>query len=157
MGPVSGRLSGRVAALTMNSRVQVMWSSQSLRMASWKATLSGFAAWAPLGEGNATVERAEPTQYRPDWGGIGPAAAMLGVTFVGPGAAPAVCERLRRAGRQVVPIGRTRGLAREDLVRNRATAPIEIDPVDGRVTLAGRPLAVEPVRELPLNRRYLLR
>ena len=30
---------------------------------------SGVAAWAPLGEGNATVERAEPTRYRPDWGG----------------------------------------------------------------------------------------
>jgi hypothetical protein len=29
--------------------------------------------------------------------------------------------------------------------------------VDGRVTLAGRALAVEPVAELPLNRRYLLR
>ena len=34
---------------------------------------SGFPAWAPLGEGNATVERAEPTRYRPDWGGT-PAA-----------------------------------------------------------------------------------
>ena len=34
----------------------------------------GYPAWAPLGEGNATVERAEPTRYRPDWGGR-PAAA----------------------------------------------------------------------------------
>ncbi len=40
----------------------------------------------------------------------------------------------------------TRGLTRSDLARNRATAPIEIDPSDGRVTLAGRRLAVEPVR-----------
>ena len=32
---------------------------------------SGVAAWAPLGEGNATVEGAEPTRYRPDWGGAG--------------------------------------------------------------------------------------
>ena len=30
---------------------------------------AGFAAWAPLGDGNATVERAEPTRYRADWGG----------------------------------------------------------------------------------------
>ncbi len=33
---------------------------------------SGYAAWAPLGEGNASVERAEPTRYRPDWGGTRP-------------------------------------------------------------------------------------
>ena len=29
----------------------------------------GFPAWGPLGEGNASLERAEPTRYRPDWGG----------------------------------------------------------------------------------------
>ena len=30
-------------------------------------------------------------------------------------------------------------------------------PTSGRVTLAGRPLAVDPVAEVPLSRRYLLR
>ena len=35
---------------------------------------AGMIAWAPLGEGNATVERAEPTRYRPDWGGLPDAA-----------------------------------------------------------------------------------
>ena len=50
-----------------------------------------------------------------------------------------------------------RGLTRSSLLRNRATAPIEIDPTDGRVSLAGRPLKVEPASELPLNRRYWLR
>ena len=42
---------------------------------------SGYAAWGSLGEGNAAVERAEPTRYRPDWGGAGRLAARLGVTF----------------------------------------------------------------------------
>jgi urease subunit alpha len=116
----------------------------------------GMMAWAPLGEGNATVERSEPTRYRPDWGGMPAAARQLGVTFAAPGAS----EGLRRraaGGRQVVEIGRTRGLMRDDLALNRATAPIEIDPVDGRVALAGRSLAVEAVADLPLNRRYFLR
>ncbi len=30
----------------------------------------GFPAWGPMGEGNATLERAEPTRYRADWGGM---------------------------------------------------------------------------------------
>ena len=117
---------------------------------------SGVAAWGPLGEGNATVERAEPTRYRPDWGSAPGVAPRLGVTF----AAPSAADRLRRTsvgGRAVVPIGRTRGLTRSDLWLNRATAPIEIDPTDGRVTLDGQPLAFDPVAELPLNRRYFLR
>jgi len=37
----------------------------------------GFPAWGPLGEGNATVERAEPTRYRPDWAGVSTLSAGL--------------------------------------------------------------------------------
>ena len=120
---------------------------------------SGFAAWAPLGEGNATVERAEPTRYQPDWGGSGRAAASLSLTFVSArGAAdPNLVRRLAAGGRSVLPVHGTRGLTRADLALNRATAPIEIDPTDGRVSLAGRPLEVEAASELPLNRRYWLR
>lgn len=73
----------------------------------------------------------------------------------------AALEAVRRravGGRAVVPIGRTRGLTRDDLWLNRATVPIEIDPSDGRVTLDGAPLAIEPIADdLPLSRRYFLR
>jgi urease subunit alpha len=117
----------------------------------------GYPAWGALGEGNATVERAEPTRYQADWGAVATAAPGLSVTFVS-GAA----DRARLAGRlgsrrAFVPISGCRGLTRGSLARNRATAPIEIDPADGRVTLAGRPLAVEPATSLPLSRRYFLR
>ncbi len=120
---------------------------------------AGFAAWAPLGEGNATVERAEPTRYQADWGGAGRAAASLSVTFVSArGAAdPGLVRRLAAGGRSVTAVRSVRGLTRADLALNRAIAPIEIDPGDGRVALAGRALEVEPVTDLPLNRRYWLR
>jgi hypothetical protein len=32
-----------------------------------------------------------------------------------------------------------------------------VDVEDGRVTLDGRPLAIDPVAEVPLSRRFLLR
>ena len=135
----------------------VLWKPACFGVKPELVLKSGFPAWAPLGDGNATVERAEPTRYRPDWGGgAGRVAARLGVTF----ASAAAADGLRRgstSGREIVPIGRTRGLTRDDLAWNRATAPIEIDPVDGFVSLGGRHLAVEPVNEVPLSRRYLLR
>jgi urease alpha subunit len=34
---------------------------------------------------------------------------------------------------------------------------VEVDPVDGTVRLDGRVLAVDPVADVPLNRRYFLR
>ena len=123
---------------------------------------AGFPAWAPLGEGNATVERAEPVRYRPEWGGLAHVAAALGVTFVSAAAAPgtAAGEALRArlaTRRRFVAVRDLRGLSRADLSLNRAVAPVEVSPIDGRVTLAGRELAVPPVTEVPLNRRYFLR
>ena len=118
---------------------------------------SGVAAWAPLGDGNATVERAEPTVYAPDWGGVGSAGASLSVTFVSSSVDAAGLARQLGTARRLVSVARCRGLARADLARNRAAPPIEIDPRDGRVTLDGRPLAASPAVDLPLNRRYFLR
>jgi urease subunit alpha len=116
----------------------------------------GMAAWAPLGEGNATVERAEPTRYRPDWGGTSRAAVRAGVTFVA-GGGLSLARKRAPASRQVIPLGRTRGLSRADLLMNRAAPPIVVDVADGTVTLDDRPLAIGPVDEVPLSRRYFLR
>jgi len=115
----------------------------------------GLVAWAPLGEGNATVEGAEPTRYRPDWGGLGRSAAAGSVTFVSgrgldaPDRTSGVRARIAVAG--------TRGLTRADLVHNRLAPPIDVDVTDGTVRLDGHVLAVDPVSEVPLSRRYLLR
>ena len=78
-------------------------------------------------------------------------------TFVSGAAAAAPSAMLRGHGRAVIAVRGTRGLTRASLAHNRATAAIEVDVRDGRVSLDGRPLAIEPVREVPLSRRYLLR
>jgi urease subunit alpha len=115
----------------------------------------GMPAWGALGEGNASVEGAEPTRYRPAWGGHGRAAPTLSTTFVSGAAAgsPAFAS----SGRVVVPVQRTRGLTRADLHRNRSVVPVDVDVRDGTVRLDGRTLAVDPVAQVPLSRRYLLR
>jgi urease subunit alpha len=119
----------------------------------------GMPAWGPLGEGNASVERAEPTRYRPDWGAAGRAASTVSLSFVSGRAmaSSATRSRLESAGRRLEAVRHTRGLTRADLVRNRSTAPVEVDPVTGAVTVAGRPLDASPVEEVPLSRRYFLR
>jgi urease subunit alpha len=117
----------------------------------------GMPAWAPLGEGNATVEGAEPTRYRPDWGGVGRAAASLSTTFISAAAAERGSPAFLRHGRAVAAVRGTRGLTRASLQRNRTAPAIEVDVRDGSVSLDGRPLAIDPVAEVPLSRRYLLR
>jgi urease subunit alpha len=114
----------------------------------------GIPAWGPIGEGNASVDGAEPTRYQAGWGGLGRSAGSLSRTFVSSAADP---RALAVHGRAVTAIGGTRGLTRASLWRNRAVAAIEVDVIDGAVSLAGRRLAVAPVDEVPLSRRYLLR
>jgi urease subunit alpha len=120
----------------------------------------GFPAWGPLGEGNATVERAEPTRYRADWAGVSTAAPKVSATFVSAGLTGQQVETLRtRLGtrRMLLPVGGVRGITRASLVRNRAVPPVEIDLRTGAVSLGATRLAVAPVDEVPLSRRYLLR
>ena len=47
----------------------VLWSPAYFGVKPELVLKAGYPAWGPLGEGNATVERAEPTRYRPDFGG----------------------------------------------------------------------------------------
>jgi urease subunit alpha len=117
----------------------------------------GSAAWAPLGEGNATVERAEPTRFAPDWAGTAHAAPDVSLTFVSGAADVTALARRLGTRRRLVTVRGCRGLTRGDLRWNRATAPVEVSVTDGSVTLDGRILAVEPAADLPLNRRYFLR
>lgn len=142
--------SGRLADI-------VLWEPAYFGVKPRAVLKGGSPAWTPLGEGNASVERAEPTRYRPEWGGLGRAAPRLSATFVAAGAAAALRPSLGIDGRQVIAVRGTRGLTRASLAHNRTTAPIDVDPRDGTVRLDGTVLAIEPVREVPLSRRYLLR
>jgi urease subunit alpha len=117
----------------------------------------GHPAWSPLGEGNATVERAEPTRYAPEWAGLAHAASSVSLLFVSGSADQAALRRRLDTGRSIVAVAGCRGLTRTSLARNRAVAPVDVDLVDGRVTLAGRTLACEPAAQVPLSRRYFLR
>ena len=97
---------------------------------------------------------AEPTRYQAGWGGLGRSATSLSRTFVSAAADP---RALAVHGRAVTAISGSRGLTRASLLRNQAVAAIEVDVIDGAVSLDGRSLAVAPVREVPLSRRYFLR
>ena len=84
----------------------------------------GMAAWAPLGEGNATVEGAEPTRYRPDWGGSA-ASGRVAVGDVRVARPRLASPELRRHGRELIAV---RGHARADPRRRwSATAAIAAD------------------------------
>ena len=117
----------------------------------------GFPAWGPLGEGNASLEWAEPTRYRADWAGLAGAAPLAAVTFVSSGVDRTALARRMGTRRTLLPVSGLRGLTRASLHANTAAPQVDIDVRTGAVSLGGRLLAVDPVSEVPLSRRYLLR
>jgi urease subunit alpha len=117
---------------------------------------AGHFTWGPNGEGNATVELAEPRRYGPHWGALGAAPSALSTTFVSRAALDAGVKQRVESRRRFVAVDGTRSVRRGTLLLNREVLPIEVDPDDGTVTLHGKVLAVEPVRDVPLSRRYLL-
>ena len=149
-GHVGSLLPGRLADI-------VLWKPAWFGAKPELVLKGGHPAWAPLGEGNATVERAEPTRFAPEWAGMPHAAPSGSALFVSGAADPGALQRALATRREVVAIAGCRGLTRDALLLNRATAPVDVDPVDGRVRLSGRVLATEPLREIPLSRRYFLR
>jgi urease subunit alpha len=134
----------------------VLWRPASFGVRPELVLKGGVFAWGALGEGNATVEGAEPVRYGPHWGGTGRAAASVSTTFVSRAALDAGIARRLGSRRRFVAVRGTRGLTRDALVANRATPAVEVARGDGTVRLDGRVLASEPATELPLSRRYLL-
>lgn len=116
----------------------------------------GHFAWGPSGEGNATVEGAEPRRYGPHWGGTGRAAAALSVTFVSRAAVESGLAARLGGERRLVAVSGTRSVRREHLIAGRSCPAVEVDRRAGTVRLEGRVLAADPVTEVPLSRRYLL-
>ena len=60
------------------------------------------------------------------------------------------------SSRTYVAVKHTRGLSRADLHLNKSTAAVDVDPVDGTVTLEGHVLAVAPATAVRLNRSHFL-
>jgi urease subunit alpha len=135
----------------------VLWKPGWLGVKPEVVFKSGYPAWGSYGEGNATVEWAEPRRMRPGWGGRGLAPAVTSVTFVSGTLDTAEFAVRLGSRRTFLPVHHTRGLTRTNLLFNRATADVRIDPLTGVVTLDGQVLAVAPATDLPLNRRHFLR
>jgi urease subunit alpha len=135
----------------------VLWAPAFFGVKPALVLKGGHMAWGPLGDGNSTLEGSEPTRYGPHWGGVGGSSAAGSVTFVAPAALAAGLPARLRSQRRFVAIGGCRGLTRDSLALNRATAAVEVDAGDGTVMLDGRRVAVDAVDEVPLSRRYLLR
>jgi urease subunit alpha len=133
----------------------VLWRPASFGAKPETVLKSGWWAWGAFGEGNASVERAQPVRYGPHLGGSQSAAAALSLAFVSARAAEKGTLPGLGLGRRTSLAHGMRDLSRDRLAANRSAVPVQVD-ADGTVRSGNRVLAVDPVATLPLNRRFRL-
>jgi len=152
---VAHGLAGEVGSIEPGKLADlVLWSPGWFGIRPDVVVKGGLAAWAQMGDANASIPTPEPVLMRPMFGDA--AAGALSVAWVAPAALEdGLPERLRLV-RPLLPVAGTRGLGKADLPQNTATPAIEVDPSTFAVRIDGALVEPAPVSVLPLAQRYCL-
>ncbi|CAM9330936.1 unnamed protein product [Choristocarpus tenellus] len=117
----------------------------------------GNAAWAQMGDPNASIPTPQPVVMRPMFGAIGLAAAGSGVAFVSKsslgegGAVPGYGLRKR-----VEAVRDCRNIGKKDMKLNSSLPKITVHPETYEVHADGELLKCEPATSLALTQKYFL-
>ncbi|MDI2031630.1 urease subunit alpha [Saccharopolyspora sp. TS4A08] len=134
----------------------VLWEPQFFGVRPHSVLKGGFAAWAAMGDANASIPTPQPYVLRPSFGSAPRTAAASSSFFVAPASLDdGLAERLELSSRMTA-IESTRDVTKADMVRNSATPDIQVDPDSFAVRVDGDLVEPDPVRELPMAQRYFL-
>ena len=131
----------------------VLWDPKFFGVRPHVVLKGGFAAWAAMGDANASIPTPQPVYGRPMFGAsIG---AALSVHFVAPQADPSLADRFGLS-RGLVPVADTRSVTKADMALNAATPDVRVEPDSFAVHVDGELVEPQPVAELPMAQRYFL-
>ncbi len=134
----------------------VLWRPRSFGIKPNMVIKGGMPAWGALGDGNATVEGAEPRVYGPLFGGRGRSAASLSITFVSQASLDAGLQKRLNGHRQLQPVKNTRTVGKKNMLFNDAMPPVHVHPATHEVTINGEKIGIEPLSSVPLSRLYIV-
>ncbi len=116
----------------------------------------GMIAYAPMGDGNASIPTPQPRFPRPMWGSYGRVPAETSLFFVAPAAIDfGLADRLA-VERRLLPVADTRTRGKADLPENSALPRIEVEPDTFTVRIDGTVVEEAPVSVLPMAQRYFM-
>jgi urease subunit alpha len=114
----------------------------------------GMINWANMGDPNSSLPTPQPTFFRPMFGAFGAALPETCITFVSQAAFEHGIAAKLGLKRKVMPIGGTRTLTKQHMVRNSTLGKIEVDPETFAVKVNGVHATVPPARSIALNQLY---
>jgi len=117
----------------------------------------GFIAWAAMGDSAASLMTCEPILMRPQWGAFGEAKKALSASFVSQQFMTEDGPARLGLTKPSLPVRGTRKLNKGHMLHNCALPEIAVNPQTFEVTVDGQSAWVEPLAEVTLGQRYLLR
>ena len=134
----------------------VLWEPAFFGVRPHVVLKGGMAAWAAMGDANASIPTPQPIFPRPMWGAVPRVAAATSLTFVSPAALDDGLEERLALMRRLVPVKDVRRVGKADMPLNDAMPRIEVDPDTFTVRIDGVVNEADPATELPMAQRYFL-
>ena len=134
----------------------VLWSPAFFGVKPEIIIKGGSIVAAQMGDANASIPTPQPVHYRPMFGAFGKALTASSLVFVSKAALSAGLRDKLGVKKQLVAVEHTRDISKSDMVHNRATPDITVDPETYEVTADGELLTCAPAEVLPMAQRYFL-
>ncbi len=116
----------------------------------------GLIVQAQMGDPNASIATPQPVYMRPQFAAYGGALAKSCLTFLSKAAFKAGVAEKYGLQRTVVPVEGCRKIGKKDMKRNEATPDIKVNADTYEVTVDGKKVHSDPLKELPMTQRYFL-
>ena len=134
----------------------VMWTPQFFGIKPKLIIKGGFIAYSLMGDPNASIPTPEPVYYRPMFGAMGLAKYSTSVTFTSKLAIKNDLKKKLGLKKKLLPVNNCRNISKKDMVYNKLTPKIEIDPETYIVKVDGKIATTDPANKLSLSRLYNL-
>ena len=134
----------------------VLWDPAFFGVKPEMTLMAGTIVMAQMGDPNASIPTPQPVYTRPMFGAYGRSVERSAITFVSQAAQAADIGQQLGLAKDTVPVLKTRGIGKRDLILNDALPKIEVNPETYEVRADGELLTCQPATELPMAQRYFL-
>jgi urease subunit alpha len=134
----------------------VLWEPKFFGVRPHMVLKGGFAAWAAMGDANASIPTPQPVLARPMFGAAPRVAAASSVHFVSQAAIDDGLAEKLGLSRPLLPVADTRRRGKADMILNDTLPRVTVDPDSFAVHVDGDLVEPHPVTELPMSQRYFL-
>jgi urease subunit alpha len=154
---VAHGLAGEIGSVEVGKLADlVLWDPAFFGVRPHMVLKGGAAAWAPIGDANASIPTPQPVLGRPMFGAAPGVAGRLSLAFVAPAAIEGGLGERLGLDRPLRAVDGTRALTKADMPHNDTRPDIRVDPSTFTVTIDGDAIETDPPAELPMAQRYSL-